>query len=91
MERIRSYIMARKLVTLEDITQRFLVSKATAYKAINSLLSEGRLRRYVKGRKRYYRPNPGTNLRGSHQSSRAEMLLQLPDLEIIRSRVNTTT
>ncbi len=89
MERIKSYIMSRKLVTLDQIMDRFMVSQATAYKAVNSLLSEGKIRRYVKNRKRYYRPNHSPNIGSGHQSIRKEMLLQLPDLEELRSRLNS--
>jgi DeoR/GlpR family transcriptional regulator of sugar metabolism len=89
VERIKSYIMSRKLVTLDQIMDRFMVSQATAYKAVNSLLSEGKIRRYVKNRKRYYRPNHSPNIGSGHQSIRKEMLLQLPDLEELRSRLNS--
>jgi DeoR/GlpR family transcriptional regulator of sugar metabolism len=80
VERIKNYIMSRKLVTLEEVMDRFLVSRTTAYKAVNSLLSEGKVRRYVKGRKRYYRPNAGTNIRSGNQGVRQEVLLQLPNI-----------
>ena len=89
MERIKSYIMSRRLVTVEEIMDRFLVGRTTAYRALNSLLSEGKVRRYVKDRKRYFRPNHSPNLTSGHQGIRKEMLFQLPDLEELRSRLNT--
>ena len=89
MERIKNYIMSRRLVTVEEIMDRFLVGRTTAYKALNSLLSEGKVRRYVKNRKRYFRPNNSPNLGSGHQGIRKEMLFQLPDLEELRSRLNT--
>ena len=91
MEKIRNYILSKKLVTRQEIMDRFMISKTTADNAINSLRSEGRVRGYVKDRKQYFRTNHRPNLTSGHQSLGKEMLLQMPDLDAIRSRFKTNS
>ena len=69
MQKVKDYILSRKRVTVEEIMQRFLVSQTTVYKAINSLLSEGRLKRVNQRKKRYFQSYPEGIGRGSGPGS----------------------
>ena len=88
MNRYEQFILSRKKVTIQQIMDHFLVSQTTAYKAVNSLLSQGRLKRYVHNRKRYYtsghRPSSEPRLGG-------QVLFQLPELPKSRERQLRTT
>lgn len=85
MQRIKDFVLSRKRpVTVEDIMDRFLVSRTTACNAINSLLFEGKVRRLVKNRKYHYQPNHRANFGGGHKSLGAKVLFQLPELERLR-------
>lgn len=86
MQKVREYLLYRKkAITVQEIMDRFLISQSTAYKAINSLLSEGRLRRVRRNNKTYFQPNPEGNRPGSGQSARGKSLLFVRLVEEFRS------
>lgn len=87
MQRIKEFVLNRKRpVTIEDIMDRFLVSRTTAYKAVNSLLSEGRLRRVRKNSKTYFEPNPEGNRPSGSKGARGKSLFLVRLVEAVRSR-----
>ena len=87
MQKVKDYILTRKKpVTVEELTKRFLVSQTTVYKAINSLLSEGRLKRVRRNGKTYFQPNPEGNRAGSGQGSRGKSLFLVQLVEAVRAR-----
>jgi hypothetical protein len=66
---------------------RFQVSQSSAYKVVNLLLSEGKIKRVTKHKRRFFQSNATTDQRRRNKSSWAKVLFQLPDLEEIRSRL----
>ena len=88
MESIKDYIIRRKTpVSIQQIMHRFQVSQSSAYKVVNLLLSEGKIKRVTKHKKRFFQSNATTDQRRRHKSSWAKVLFQLPDLEEIRRRL----
>ena len=87
MQKVKDYILTRKKpVTVEELTKRFLVSQTTVYKAINSLLSEGRLKRVRRNGKTYFQPNPEGNRPSSGQSPGGKSLFLVQLVEAVRAR-----
>lgn len=87
MQKVREYLLYRKkAITVQEIMDRFLVSQTTAYKAINSLLSEGRLRRVRRNNKTYFEPNAEGNRSGSGQGAWGKSLFLVRLVEAVRSR-----
>ena len=80
MNRYETYILSRKRVSIEEVMHHFLVSESTVRKAVNSLLSQGKVKRIVRNRKRYITHTEGNRPSG-HQSTRREKVLHLPNLE----------
>ena len=83
----RSIISRKTPVSIQQIMHRFQVSQSYAYKAVNSLLSEGKIKHVNKHKKRFFQSNFTTDQRRRYKSSGAKVLFQLPDLEEIRSRL----
>lgn len=81
MNRYEAYILSRKRVSIEEVMRHFLVSESTVRKAVNSLLSQGKVRRIVRNRKRYFTNTEGHRPSG-HQGVRREKVLCVPNLEI---------
>ena len=87
MQKVRDYILYRKkAITVQEIMERFLVSQTTVYKVINSLLSEGRLKRVRRNGKTYFQPNPEGHRPGSGKGSRGKSLFFLQLVEKVRAR-----
>ena len=87
MQKVREYLLYRKkAITVQEIMERFLVSQTTAYKVINSLLSEGRLKRVRRGGKTYFQPNPEGHRPGSGQGARGKSLFLVQLVEAVRAR-----
>lgn len=76
MSRREEFILSRKQVTIQDIMDRFLVSKATARRTVNSLLSQGRIKRIVRKGKVYF-CDAEANRPSSVESVRREVLLRM--------------
>jgi ribosomal protein S25 len=88
VEKVRDYIIKRKTpVSIQQIMHRFHVSQSYAYKVVNSLLSEGKVRRVIKYKKSFFQSKSTTDQRRRNKSSGGKVLFQLPDLEEIRSRL----
>jgi Fe2+ or Zn2+ uptake regulation protein len=87
VERVKEYVLRRKKpVTLQELMDRFLISQGTAYRVVNSLLSEGKVRRFVRNRKTHFQSNPTGNRPGSGKSLGRKTLLFLQYLEESRQR-----
>ena len=87
MEKVKDYVLRRKKpVTLDELMDRFLISRSTAYKAVNELLSSGKVRRFVRNRKTHFQSNAGSNRPGSGKSFGRKTLLFLQYLEESRQR-----
>ena len=87
MQKVREYLLYRKkAITVQEIMDRFLISQSTAYKAINSLLSEGRLRRVRKNSKTYFEPNFERNRPSGSKGARGKSLFLVRLVEAVRSR-----
>jgi len=87
VQKVRDYLLHRKkAITVQEIMERFLVSQTTVYKVINSLLSEGRLRRVRKNGKTYFQPNLERNRPSSGQGSRRNSLFFMQLVEKVRAR-----
>ena len=87
MEKVKEYVLRRKKpVTLQELMDRFLISRSTAYKVVNSLLSEGKVRRFVRNRQTHFQSNAGSDRQSSRKSLGRKTLLFLQYLEESRQR-----
>ena len=82
MEKVKEYVLRRKKpVTLDELMERFLISRGTAYRVVNSLLSEGKVRRFVRNRKTHFQSHVGADRPSGGKSLGRKTLLFLQYLE----------